>query len=164
MVPYMIPRWYLQSAKMVPKGYLQVPWGYLQVPTVTYKVPTGTYSTHWAQFVPLMDTSSIVVRHELCKRSRGCKDLIILIRKWLTIMLVCGFRVRAKHRKKCRLPSTHVRYGELMRSCVTVYGMVRYGTVRYCTVPYRTGLYIYRMVRYRTENLEIMERGEPDPN
>jgi hypothetical protein len=43
------------------------------------------------------------------------------------------------------------------------YGKVRYGTVLYGTVPYGTVLYIYRSVRYRTKNLEILERGEPDP-
>ena len=43
------------------------------------------------------------------------------------------------------------------------YGTVRYRTVLYCTVPYRTGLYFYRTVRYRTENLEILESGAPDP-
>ena len=68
----MVPTEYQDGTKRV--QYLQVPRGYLQVPTVTYKVPTGTYSTHRAQFVPFMDISSIVVRHVLCRRSRGCKD------------------------------------------------------------------------------------------
>ena len=52
------------------------------------------------------------------------------------------------------------------------YGTVLYGTslgtVRYCIVRYRTVLYgmvhlPYGTVRYRTENLEILERGEADP-
>jgi len=48
--------------------------------------------------------------------------------------------------------------------------MARYGTVRYCTVPVRYGTVLFGMVhlpygavRYRTENLEILERGEADP-
>ena len=45
----------------------------------------------------------------------------------------------------------------------TVRYQYRYGTVVYCTIPYRTVWYIYRTVRYRTENLEILERGEADP-
>ncbi len=49
-----------------------------------------------------------------------------------------------------------VRYG-------TVPVPVRYGTVLYGTLPYGTVWYIYRTVRYRTKNLEIMERGEADP-
>jgi hypothetical protein len=89
-------------------------------------------------------------------------------------LLVCTFRVRDYHRKKYRLPITHVRYGVHVRSSVTMYGTVRYGTVRYqyqyrlgtvlyCTVRYRTVWYIYRTVLYRNENLEILERGEADP-
>ena len=55
---------------------------------------------------------------------------------------------------------------EVMCYCVW-YGTVRYGTstgtVMCCTVPYRTVWYIYRTVRYRTENLKILERGAADP-
>ena len=49
------------------------------------------------------------------------------------------------------------------------YGIVRYGKVRrYCTILYDTVPYgmehsPYGMVRYRTENLEILERREVDP-
>ena len=63
----MVPTEYQDGTKRVPQGSKGVPTG-------TYKVPTGTYSTHRAQFVPFMDISSIVVRHVLCKRSRGCKN------------------------------------------------------------------------------------------
>ena len=50
----------------------------------------------------------------------------------------------------------------------TVGSTIRYGTVRYCTVRYLTVRYgtfteWYGTVPYRTENLEILERGEPDP-
>ncbi len=76
---------------------------------------------------------------------------------------LCGFRFSIF---ECCLPNTHVRYGVLMKSCDNVYGTVRYqyryGNVQYrCT--YRTVWYIYRTVRYRIENLEIVERGEADP-
>ena len=54
-----------------------------------------------------------------------------------------------------------VRYGTVR------YGIVRYqyryGTVLYYSVPYRVVWYIYRTVQYRTENLEILERGEANP-
>jgi hypothetical protein len=49
------------------------------------------------------------------------------------------------------------------------YRTVRYGTILYCTVLYGTLPYHgivhlpFGTVRYRTENLEILERGEPDP-
>jgi hypothetical protein len=49
-----------------------------------------------------------------------------------------------------------------VRWCTVVYSTST-GTVLYCTVPYRAVWYIYRTVRYRTENLEILERGEAGP-
>ncbi len=54
-----------------------------------------------------------------------------------------------------------VRYGTVLYGTST--GTVQYGIVLYGTVPYCTVWYIYRTVRYRYENLEILERGEADP-
>ena len=54
------------------------------------------------------------------------------------------------------------RYGTVVYGTST--GTVPYDTIKYGTLPYvRTVWYIYRTVRYRTENLEILERGEEDP-
>ena len=53
--------------------------------------------------------------------------------------------------------------------CMVRYGTVRYGMVLYCTIRYRTVRYCtftelpYGTVPYRTKNLELLERGEPDP-
>jgi hypothetical protein len=62
-------------------------------------------------------------------------------------MFVCGFLALWFSIFECRLPSTHIRYGILMESCVAMYCIVRYctgpvtiwyGTVRYLTVRYGT--------------------------
>ena len=55
-----------------------------------------------------------------------------------------------------------VRYGTLLYGTST--GTVRYGTIMYGTAPYGMEHLPYGTVPYRSENLEILERREADPN
>ncbi len=54
-----------------------------------------------------------------------------------------------------------IRYGTVLYGTST--GTVRHCSVRYRTVRYGTFTVWYGTVPYRTENLEIMGRGEADP-
>ncbi len=97
---------------------------------------------------------------------RWCSEhLIILIRKWLTIMLVCMSALNTAKNVTvggtvgttvgsavlystvpyvpcCTLPFRTVPY------CIVFYCTLPYGTVRYCAIRYHTGTVRYGTVRY----------------
>ena len=98
------------------------------------------------------------------------KKTLYLINPELTDYYVCGFVALWL----CVSPTQYARTvrctDEVMCYCVwygTVRYQYRYGTVLYGTVPYGTVPYGMVHLRhgtllYRTENLEILERGEAD--